>query len=110
MVTSLALASSLVLLPGPAWAKAAAKPYDFNGDGKPDLVVGAPLLNRASIRAAGGIVVLPGSGRHAKIITQSTKQVAGASEEGDHFGTAVASADFDRDGYADLAVGIPGES
>ena len=33
----------------------------------------------------------------------------GGAEEASVFGTAFASADFDRDGYADLAVGAPGE-
>ena len=33
----------------------------------------------------------------------------GKAEDGDAFGTP-ASGDFDRDGYADLAVGVPGES
>jgi hypothetical protein len=36
--------------------------------------------------------------------------VPGASEPGDKFGKTVASADFDRDGYADLAVGQPREA
>jgi hypothetical protein len=36
--------------------------------------------------------------------------VPGASEVGDKFGRTVASADFDRDGYADLAVGQPRET
>jgi hypothetical protein len=109
-LASLALASSTMLLPSPAWAKAAAKPYDFDGDGRPDLVVGVPQLNSAGLTEAGAIVVAPGSGGHRKIITQSTKKVAGRSERGDRFGATLASADFDRDGYADLAVGIPGES
>jgi hypothetical protein len=97
------LAVPLALAATPASAATAAKAYDFNGDGKPELAIGAPLLNRASTWQAGGVVVA------GKIITQSTSKVAGSSEEGDHFGSALASADFDRDGYADLAVGLPGE-
>ncbi len=34
----------------------------------------------------------------------------GASEQGDHFGEAMAQGDFDGDGYADLAVGAPDEA
>ena len=97
------LAVPLALAATPASAATAAKAYDFDGNGKPELATGAPLLNRGSTWQAGGVVVA------GKIITQSTSKVAGSSEEGDHFGSALASADFDRDGYADPAVGLPGE-
>jgi len=110
---SLAVAAGLTLPlalgAGPASAVTAAKPYDFDGDGKADLVSGAPLLNRAKVKQSGGLVVKYATGR-TKVVTQSTKDVAGGSETGDYFGSALASADFDRDGYADLAVGLPGES
>ncbi|HEY0237842.1 MAG TPA: FG-GAP-like repeat-containing protein [Friedmanniella sp.] len=109
------LAVPLALASVPAHAATVAKPWDFDGDGRPDLVIGAPTLNRGSVRAAGGLVVVPGSGSDgaypdgARIITQSTSKVVGASEPGDDFGAALASADFDADGFADLAVGSPGE-
>ena len=32
------------------------------------------------------------------------------AEAGDHFGMALASGDFDNDGYGDLAIGVPGEN
>jgi len=44
-----------------------------------------------------------------RVVSQSSRGVPGASEVFDGFGRALASADFDRDGYADLAVGQPGE-
>ena len=107
------LAVPLALTAVPAHAATAAKPYDFDGDGHPDLVIGAPQLNRGSVTATGGLVLVPGSdGAYpsgARIITQSTSKVVGASEPYDYFGSAVASADFDADGFADLAVGSPGE-
>jgi hypothetical protein len=112
-VTSLALALPMVLLSSPASARARAKPYDFNGDGYPELVIGAPHLQVRSYPGAGGVVVLTGSRRglslKEKVITQSSRGVVGASEADDGFGAAIASADFNRDGYADLAVGQPGE-
>ncbi len=37
------------------------------------------------------------------------KYLTGQDDVGGHFGWALASADFDRDGYDDLAVGAPGE-
>ena len=105
---------SAVLSASPAEAAAAARPYDFNGDGFPELVVGAPDLQVGSVPRAGGVVVLPASSRGLSltetVISQSSRGVPGASETGDRFGDAVASADFDRDGYADLAVGQPREN
>jgi hypothetical protein len=106
--------SSSVLSASPAEAASAARPHDFNGDGYPELVVGAPELRVGSVAGAGGVVVLPASARGLslteRIISQSSRGVPGASEGGDWFGDALASADFDLDGYADLAVGQRGES
>jgi hypothetical protein len=104
------LAVPLALGTVPAHAATAAKPYDFNGDGAVELVVGAPGLEVGGHEEAGGVAVIPSAGLDGeKVVTQSTSKVVGASEDGDRFGSAVASADFDRDGYADLAVGQPDE-
>ena len=111
---ALGLVGLLALSGVPAHAaRSAAAPYDFDGDGRPELVVAAKWLEVGGHRASGGVLVLPPTSRLVpkkfKVITQSTSGVDGASENGDRFGTAVASADFDQDGYADLAVGIPSE-
>ena len=44
-----------------------------------------------------------------QVISQSSTGIPGSSEDDDGFGYSLASADFDRDGYADLAIGAPGE-
>lgn len=44
------------------------------------------------------------------VITQATTGIPGDPEAWDEFGRTVASADLDRDGYADLIVGIPEET
>src|SRR3712207_4798263 len=101
-------------VPSPAQAAAAARPYDFDGNGHPDLVVGAPFLRVGAVPEGGGVVVLRASTRglslREKVISQSSRGIPGGTETGDQFGAAVTSADFDRDGYADLAIGHPGES
>lgn len=107
------LAVPLALVSVPAQAATAAKPYDFDGDGYPELVVGAPDLDVGSHDEAGGVAWEMSRSSTVTsdrtVLTQSSSRVPGASEDGDHFGAAVASADFDRDGFADLAVGQPGE-
>jgi hypothetical protein len=89
---------------------AAVPTADFNRDGINDLVAGIP---RAS-SSAGNVVVVPGStdgpdGPLRKVLSQSSAGVPGASEAGDNWGAASAWGDVDGDGYADLAVGAPGE-
>jgi hypothetical protein len=113
-LAAFAVAVSWSVTPVSAKAVTAAKPYDFDGDGYPDLVVGAPWMRINDVWDAGAVVVLPASAAglslQEQLISQSSPGVPGASEEVDLFGSSVASADFDRDGYADLAVGAWNES
>ncbi|WP_157419666.1 VCBS repeat-containing protein [Actinomadura kijaniata] len=104
----------LAALAPAAGAATPAKPYDFNGDGYRDLAVGSPNGTVGSKKQAGFVTVVYGASSglnksKRQILSQDTRGVAGAAETGDHFGHAVASADFDRDGYADLAVSAPDE-
>lgn len=109
VLVSLALAVPLLSLPPAASAAPTpAKPYDFNGDGLADLAAGAAFLRVGTEVAAGGVVVLPGSSSGLSLQEQVVGTPGGAKEES-VFGTALTSADFDRDGFADLAVGAPGE-
>lgn len=84
---------------------------DFNGDGFADVAAGAPQDAVGGVRS-GAVSVFPGSagglGTTGLRLTQSN--VGGANEAGDGFGAALAAADFNRDGYADLVVGAPGEA
>ncbi|MDQ0991991.1 FG-GAP-like repeat-containing protein [Streptomyces sp. V3I7] len=95
-------------------ANTAAVQDDFNGDGYRDLVVGAPHAANGTVEEAGAVVVLYGSASSVSttrrtVITQATSGIPGEPEEWDAFGATVASADLDRDGYADLLVGTPRE-
>jgi hypothetical protein len=81
---------------------------DVNGDGIKDAVLGAPS-------AGGGdegeiVIALRVSDVWNFVhVTQDTVGAAGAAEPGDNFGAAVATGDVDEDGFADIAVGVPGE-
>lgn len=107
LAVACALSGSVV----PASAASVAQPYDFFGDNHPDLVVGVPRLPVGPQLQAGGLFVLPASASGLsltrQVLTQETADVPGEAESANHFGSTFASADFDHDGYADLAVGVP---
>jgi glucose/arabinose dehydrogenase/PKD repeat protein len=91
----------------------AAEPADFNGDGYGDTAIGAPGEDLDGAADAGIVNVVYGS---AGGLTPSSAGVqygqssaAGLAEEGDRFGAAIATGDFNADGYSDLVVGAPGE-
>ncbi len=75
---------------------------DINGDGVPDLAIGAPALNGAG-SGRGAVYILSGAAGHAVI-----RRLDGAADN-DQFGAAVAPlGDVNADGHADFAVGAPG--
>jgi hypothetical protein len=88
---------------------------DFTGDGRADLVVGAP--GRAA-QGAGAAYVYMGREQNfdpqwalvapMQRIDQELGELE-VGEAGDGFGSALAAVDFDGDKRVDLAVGAPGE-
>ncbi|MFE6407894.1 FG-GAP-like repeat-containing protein [Streptomyces sp. NPDC057837] len=87
---------------------------DLNGDGYSDLVVAAPSATVDGKKGAGYVAVVYGSANGLnvttrQVVSQSTAGVPGSPETGDAFGSALTTADLDRDGYADLVVGVGGE-
>ena len=82
---------------------------DFNGDGRADLAVGAPGYDAFGIVDAGLVHVFYGTTRLVTELVFNQAQVfgAGAAERSDQFGTVLAAGDFNGDGCADLAIGVP---
>ncbi|MET7938603.1 FG-GAP and VCBS repeat-containing protein [Streptomyces sp. NPDC005302] len=87
---------------------------DFNGDGIGDVVFSAHAAYVGGHKAAGQIVALYGtatgvSSAKRSTISQDTSGVPGTAEAGDGFGGETAYADFNKDGFDDLAVATPWE-
>ncbi|MFJ6659553.1 FG-GAP and VCBS repeat-containing protein [Streptomyces sp. NPDC091377] len=109
------LTGLLTALPaGTATAAPAGFADDFNGDGVRDLVTAAPGATVGGKAYAGAVVVNYGSASgisaaRRTVLTQNTAGVPGGAEAHDEFGSALASGDLDRDGYADLVIGTEKE-
>jgi hypothetical protein len=99
----LSLIATLAKTPGVSHALPTS---DRDRDGLPDLVAGTPKANSVTIVPGGA----NGPVTSKKVtLTQNSAGVPGSSETGDAFGTSTAWGDVNGDGYADLAIGSPGE-
>ena len=102
----------------PATTQAAVRPAipsDFNGDGYADLAIGIRREAIGGHRRSGAMNVLYGSRQGltsdgAQRWSQNTTGVKGVCRSNELFGSALASGDFDRDGHADLAIGVPDDN
>ncbi|WP_326578312.1 FG-GAP-like repeat-containing protein [Streptomyces sp. NBC_00481] len=81
---------------------------DYTGDGVRDLVAPTHRTGSGSITLVPGGVNGPVPASRLRL-DQASTGVPGAAESGDQWGAATAWGDVDGDGYADLAVGAPGE-
>ncbi|GAB3987528.1 FG-GAP repeat protein [Actinoallomurus acanthiterrae] len=94
---------------------AAVAARDVDGDGRAEVVVGAPGEDIGKRRNAGAVTVLRGNahwklGSGSSAFSQNTEGVPGVAETGDRYGGALSLADLDGDTRLDLAVGTPGEN
>lgn len=86
--------------------------HDFDNDGFDDLVAGTPEGDVGDIQNAGFLLVL--YGRPAGLASTgsqlwTTDDLGATSNTGDFYGSSVAVADFNGDGFADVAAGSPGD-
>ncbi len=88
---------------------------DFDNDGFDDLAIGSPGESIGSVAGAGAVNVLYGTATGLlasgdQLWYQANGAVLGSSETNDNFGAALTAGDFDKDGFDDLAIGVPMES
>lgn len=87
---------------------------DFNGDGKDDLLIGIPEENVGTKSNAGMVQVLYGTiaglqDRNNMTFHQDQSGIPGVSAAEEFFGAALATGDFNNDGFDDAAIGTPGD-
>jgi hypothetical protein len=88
---------------------------DINGDGRSELVIGAPSESQGSTASIGAATVLYGSAHGltadgALIYLVSNTTVGQSPAAHDYFGSSFSAFDFDGDGRPDLAIGVEGRS
>jgi FG-GAP repeat len=95
-------------------ATRAALPSDFNGDGVEDLAIGVPGDSPSGWQEVGGVHIRYGQDASSSRLSSRYFSVDSPGlapllrQFPTHLGNRLASGDFDRDGFADLAMSVPG--
>jgi hypothetical protein len=119
LLVALVLALTVFAPPAAATGKVR-KQADFNGDGYADLAVGAPgedywFYTYNAVDAGVVHVVYGGAGGLAygrnSLLSRANEAATGLYRPANYqrFGAALAWGDFNKDGYDDLAIGVPGD-
>ncbi len=90
--------------------------HDLNGDGTPDVLIGAPYADRPTIEddetpqdAAGKVYLIYDSGPGTPdTLSAAADLTFGVGDANSWFGWSIATGDIDGDGLNDLAIGAPG--
>lgn len=89
---------------------------DFNDDGYDDLAIGIASEDANGLFNAGMVTILYGHPGGLAANAASSDSIDDGDfngllqEAGDEFGRGLAAGDFNRDGFDDLAIGVPGET
>ena len=86
---------------------------DFDGDGFDELVVAAPGRAVDGVDGAGIVIIVPGAptgvdpASATQVFHRAVEGVPGDLAEAESWGMVIDTADFNSDGYFDLAIGSP---
>ncbi len=85
---------------------------DFDGDGRDEIAVGHPFVSVGGAAGAGTVYVLDRAvdgSWSVQLTIRAGGPFPGSPVAQAHLGNALASGDFDDDGYDDLAIGLRGQ-
>ncbi len=83
---------------------------DFDGDGHDDLAIGTSREDFISVSNSGVVQIVYGSPAGLTVFDNHIWWNPDGAVDADRYGSALTTGDFNRDGYAELAVGIPNDT